>query len=786
MKLIPAVVAWALCWASAVYGQEGNTMGELPARLMLEGVPRVGFYPKQSTSGPEDHCLPSCIRSCLEYLGDDIYEQWFPEPDWHGVHVYVTVTSGMAFELLWAPRPWGKSPWWDVTAFAPDPLEPIRRAFASVGYGHEIILRSEFARGLGLEAGVSDDEALYRRRIMESIGQGRPVIALGVVARPGVGIVTGYDEGGDVLIGWSFFQDDPAQGGGAESEPSGYYRKRNWFADTQGIILIGDKGARPPQRDAYREALLWGLRLMRTPEVRGNASGFAAYGAWAEDLVRHGDFAGLDTAGLGGRRSTSDDAGGHIAEARCWAMAWLDGAAGIVPEAAAEMGAAGRCFGLIHDLVWRLWQTSGGGTDEERAARFAAPEMREEMRRIVLLFRDNDAQAAAHLEQALLALGVPPETIPPASAEEQAVVAAQQAREEASPGDPDSVRHQGTDGTWVEGVPALNWSGDSDCTFVGALAAALAPTLYPYSYTDLTGYSGLAFRTRWFHNPAGEETPWGALRWHPVSPHGEQPEELAALGRATGWKLRREELPADPNDVNRQRLITDAVLAVNDGRPVVVGYNTDLGVVYGYHIWSGNLFLRDYQRGDQPELRIPNEDPNLQSPFVFLDGHDEPLPEREALLDSLRIAVRNGRREPAEHFRYGLDALAAWRDDLGGYDGYTEGERELLYLCNWWSVMHLADARRAAVVFLEAHAELLGLAAQGPLIRGLDLYREEADLLARFAEEHAGFIMWWGGAAGVADWDEASRQRQQEVLGQARDLEEQALAALDEALMAEG
>ena len=170
---------------------------------------------------------------------------------------------------------------------------------------------------------------------------------------------------------------------------------------------------------------------------------------------------------------------------------------------------------------------------------------------------------------------------------------------------------------------------------------------------------------------------------------------------------------------------------------------------------------------------------------AFLDGHTEPLPEREAFLESLRIAVRNGRREPAEHSRYGLDALAAWRDDLAAYDGYPDDDRALLHQLNWWWVMHLADARRAAVAFLRARADLVSPAAREPMDQALSLYWQEADLLTGFAQEHSRFIGCWGGAAGVADWDQASRDRQQEVLGQAHDLEEQALAALDEVLAAE-
>jgi len=51
-----------------------------------------------------------------------------------------------------------------------------------------------------------DDEAVFRRKIIESIDQGKPLIALGVVGPPEACIITGYDENGDGLRGFGVFQ----------------------------------------------------------------------------------------------------------------------------------------------------------------------------------------------------------------------------------------------------------------------------------------------------------------------------------------------------------------------------------------------------------------------------------------------------------------------------------------------------------------------------------------------------------------------------------------------------
>ena len=49
----------------------------------------------------------------------------------------------------------------------------------------------------------------------------------------------------------------------------------------------------------------------------------------------------------------------------------------------------------------------------------------------------------------------------------------------------------------LDGVPTLSWEKDGQTTYCGALAAALSTTDYPYSYVDLMGLSGLAFRIMW-------------------------------------------------------------------------------------------------------------------------------------------------------------------------------------------------------------------------------------------------------------------------------------------------
>jgi len=299
-------------------------------------------------------------------------------------------TSGAAFRLLWKPG-WHPDNV-DVLVMAEDANEPFRRAFEAVGYAHEMV---------GKEEG-RDDEVYFRQRIVESIREkGRPVIGFGVIGPPEVCIITGYDEGGDVLIGWNYFQGSPGFSAGVEFEPSGYFRKRGWFEDTQGLILIGEREERPPLGDVYREALRWAVEIARTPMVHDRHNGLAAYAAWADALVRDDDFATGDMAVLRERHMVHDDVVGTVAEGRWYGALFLMRIAEHVPAMASELLAAASCYAAEHDLMWEIWNLAGFMRSDAVVAKFAEPGVRRQIVPIILQAREKDAEAAEHIERAL-------------------------------------------------------------------------------------------------------------------------------------------------------------------------------------------------------------------------------------------------------------------------------------------------------------------------------------------------------------------------------------------------
>ncbi|MFA6108462.1 MAG: hypothetical protein WDA75_06805 [Candidatus Latescibacterota bacterium] len=760
--------------------------------VVLEGFSRIGFYRGQGN--PEDHPLPGVVRAICEYLGNDAGLPGFadqPRGPWqwetcalvHGV-------SGQAFHHSWGH--WGpQDPIWGG-----DLMRMYEESFAAVGLATRGMLKSRYARGLAWSGAVSDDEGEYRRWVVESIRNGMPVVALKLFGPPEPGIITGYDEDGAVIVGWDYFQDEDQ----VKADPrvsfddAGRFVKRDWAGDLEGIILVTGRAPRPESRVLYRETLVRDLRQMMLPGSEDKPLGFAAYHAWTRDLLDDAWFAGADEVRLKERHGMQHAVVGEVAERRAYGASFLRQAAEALPEAAGDLLQASACFDLMHDLCWRAWQTCGEThiPSDAAATGLAYHATRQELASIVLMHRDLDGRAAAHIRCALLNAGVPEKNLaeipalparstypgtralPYVSADlDQPLAAAEMEREDAP-----------RNGCYLRGAPPYRGFSEQVCSLAGALETALAATPRPCSYADLMGYSGLAFRTRWFHNPERAETLYGEGLWHPVSPHSEQAEVLEAIAAATGWQFRLETFAAE-DKLQRDRLTTDLVLSVYSGLPVVIGYRTDLGVAHGYHIWSMSYLLRHQQAPDDAPWRIRYTDEGIHGPFIFLAGYRELSSEREAFAASLQMALRDCRERQGEGpFLFGEVAQAAWRQALASGETLSPEDRQLLFMVNEWTLLHLWDARRAAVAYLEEHRALVNGAARPQLDTAIDAYRCEADLLGAFLQDHRELVAWWGGQQGVEAWGAQVRAAQVELMEQAAGHEARAVEALAAVLRA--
>ena len=292
-------------------------------------------------------------------------------------------------------------------------LEPMTRAFHAAGYTAVPVAKadpSHWAEDLFREAAIEldgelTDEEGFRKRIVESIKNRCPIIAFGVIGPPEACVITGYEDEGELLIGWSFFQDEVIGQPGVEFLPDGYFRKRNWEADTWSMMAIGDKLGTPDRRAAYIDALKWALHVMREPtRYKGERhNGIAAYDAWAEHVLRDDEVAG-------GTTDRNDPFGAHsdavdvVAEGRHYGSVFLRQVAEVLSEAKNDLMLAAEACKAQHDLMWEIWKLVGGNRRgaEQRTA-FLKPEVRQAIVPLILKARDRQA-AADFVEEALAAL----------------------------------------------------------------------------------------------------------------------------------------------------------------------------------------------------------------------------------------------------------------------------------------------------------------------------------------------------------------------------------------------
>lgn len=358
-------------------------------RRVLDRVPAVGFYREAIARGgkpwPEDIIFPSCMRALMEYLG---------HPEFDYVH-FIGVTGAASF-LNW------KDGWHpDNSALyymAPfnEHVKMFDHAFASTGYAYELIqLKGKNA------VGIED----AKRHIIDSIDRGVPIVAHGVVGPPEPSIICGYDDAGDTLIGYSFFQGMPHFAKDVEILPTGMFRTRNWFDKTFDLFITHERGAVPDPRSTRREALRWMVHTSRTPITWDDRhNGLAAYDAWARHLAidplpETGTVTGDSPFGV------HDCAVGMVAECRWYGARYLARVAGEEPKMAARLYEAAACYAREHDLMWQVWACAGGnGRSPEHAARFADPAARRKMIDLIHEARRQDERAIEHLEAALASI----------------------------------------------------------------------------------------------------------------------------------------------------------------------------------------------------------------------------------------------------------------------------------------------------------------------------------------------------------------------------------------------
>lgn len=295
-------------------------MNAPPARLVLEGIPQPRYL--------QDGLLPFalCLKCCSDYLGNDY------------TYRHILGCSGACFRMSWNYRHWDGGNM-DLGRLG---AEPFRRGLQSVGLKGEFLVKPSWWADRGDDIIVCEDnpqsEALFRQRIIHSIGAGMPILAFGVVGPPEVSIISGYDEGGEVLIGWSCHQGGHPQD---QLEPDGQYRKRGWFNDTEGLILLQPDPTFSEADPIPPYAVQWAYEVATLAKTDTHCFGAGAYKGWAEGMLKDFDFPEVDESTLQERRHSVWDGLIMMAE-RGAAAAYLESLADAGAERPDDLREAAR------------------------------------------------------------------------------------------------------------------------------------------------------------------------------------------------------------------------------------------------------------------------------------------------------------------------------------------------------------------------------------------------------------------------------------------------------------
>jgi len=263
---------------------------------ILYGIPKI----EQGAYG-SNTMFPICVKAVSEYLGDDVS------------YAYIMAATGAAFRLVWNRAEW------DLSNI--DIYHTLRESNDIYQYGAKALGR-EFSF-LEREKETSREE--FSNYMKTAIAKGYPVIALGIIGPPEPCIIAGFESGGDVVMGWNFFQNDAEFSSAIVTMDNGYFRYNAWWenTDTQAVMCIGaiEEDTLYDDRDIVKMA----LNIMEAREENTYAKGIRAYEAWKDMLLQEKCFENSSTFDkLFSKLLVQNDAMTCLYDGRKWAAKYFE------------------------------------------------------------------------------------------------------------------------------------------------------------------------------------------------------------------------------------------------------------------------------------------------------------------------------------------------------------------------------------------------------------------------------------------------------------------------------
>lgn len=344
---------------------------------ILYGVPKVewGTY---GGSTP----YPICLKACADYLGEDLD------------YAALLVSCGGAFRFTWNKDDWDMS------------NVDIYHTFTE---GSEETVYSYAAKALGREFSILDRTGSTTKEefiqfIKQHIDEGYPCIAQGIIGPPEACIITGYRNNGNTLLGWNFFQNDPAFGGEIQFDDCGYFICDTWWenTDTQSVMCLG-----PVIGEAHstKEILKNAVAVMTPREDGSYHKGTAGFSIWAKMLSDDTAFPATNDAILFERMLCQDDATNCLTDGRGCAAEYfkklVENEAGTAStETLEKYKTLSALFARTKALAEQTWSLLGDRDNmEQRPAKLAERATREKACEYIREIEKLEKQSLAVLQE---------------------------------------------------------------------------------------------------------------------------------------------------------------------------------------------------------------------------------------------------------------------------------------------------------------------------------------------------------------------------------------------------
>ncbi len=322
--------------------------------------------------------FPICIKAVSEYLGEDVS------------YPYIMAATGAAFRLVW------NTDCWDLSNV--DIYHTFTESNDVYRLGAKVLGR-EFSF-LGREENTTREE--FQAFIKQHLAEGYPCIALGIIGPPEPCIVAGYEDNGEKLLGWNFFQEDPEFAGNITTAENGYFVSDSWWenTDTQAVMCIGPVIG---EKVAEREILKQAVSALEGRQERNYAKGILAYEAWHHMLLEDSWFSNAAYEELFSKLLVQNDAANCLWDGRGHGAKFLLELAGKhTGKGKTQLEQASRHFRRVCAYAEEMKQLIGDWPDTDAMLRnLADRKIREQLAARVLAAKVEDETALKCMKEYL-------------------------------------------------------------------------------------------------------------------------------------------------------------------------------------------------------------------------------------------------------------------------------------------------------------------------------------------------------------------------------------------------